>query len=309
MVKSNNKCANCLRSTVWICFLECVLVAVFKVLVGFASGSKAMLGSALYSLTDLISSFLLLVSMKVFNRPADAKHPYGHGKIEHVISLLIGLIVLVGAGYLSLVSALSLYSANEMALPHWIGIWAALACLSLNHIVYRLVVCVAERTGSLALASHSKHIRLDSISSIAVIIAILAAEVGLRELDAIIAIVEGVHVFHECAKMMHKSIQNLMDANIGEDRIESIEAVIRGNPNVVGVRDVKGMHTGRGLRLDIELLLDGGQTIEECNETVGAIEATLKSKIARLSGVSIHYHPFQYEAEDGSAAGGAGRAE
>lgn len=297
----NDKCESCANTTVWICLFECIFIAIFKVVIGLASGSKAMLGSALYSLTDVVSGSLLIVSRRISSKPADIEHPYGHGKIEHIVSLLISLIILLGTVAVILVSAFSLLRVDLQPL-HWIGLWASLACLCLSQIVYRLLVCVGKQTNSPAMAAHARHVRLDSISNIAVVIAILAAEVGYREVDAIIAIFEAVHVLFECSKMLHRAINNLMDASIDEEFAETIHSIVARDPNVKQVRDIKGKHLGRGISLDIEVLLDGHMKIWECNDTVEALKKAIRRGVAGIENIQIHYHSYRGEETDAVTA-------
>lgn len=291
MSPRSEKCYRCARTAVWICFFECFFIAIFKVIIGLTSGSKAMLGSALYSLTDLLSSFLLIVSFRVSSRPPDACHPYGHGKIEYLASLLISLIVLVGTAMLLLVSTLSLYQVNVQRL-HWIGIWASLACICLSHIVYRHVVCAGRQSDSPAMLAHAKHIRLDSISNIAVIVAIVAAEAGLHQVDAVIAILEATHVLFECSKLMHRAINRLIDTSIDADRLNRVRAILAQNQRVKAVRGVKGKHSGRGISLDIDIFLDGHSKIQDCDETVRGLKRSIRSDMPVVQSVSIEYHPY-----------------
>lgn len=291
MASRSTKCARCAKTAVWICFFECLFIAIFKVVVGLTSGSKAMLGSALYSLTDLVSSLLLIVSFRVSSQPPDAGHPYGHGKIEYLASLLISLIVLVGTVALLLFSTLSLYDMNIQPL-HWIGVWASVACICLSHIVYRHVVCAGRRSHSPAMMAHAKHVRLDSISNIAVIVAIAAAEMGFQRVDAIIAILEAIHVLFECLKMMHRAITHLMDVSINEEHLDRIRAIVARDQNVKGVRGIKGKHSGRGISLDIDIWLEGRRKIEDCNATVRMLIESIRSDIAGVQSVNIEYHPY-----------------
>ncbi len=260
-----------------------------------------MLGSALYSLTDVVSGFLLIVSQRISNKPPDIEHPYGHGKIEHIVSLIISLIILLGTVAVIMVSAFSLFRVDLQPL-HWIGLWASLACLCLSQIVYRLLVCASNQTSSSAMAAHARHVKLDSISNIAVVVAILAAEVGFREVDAIIAILEAVHVLYECSKMMHRSINNLMDASIDVEYAEAIHHIVAQNPNVKEVTDIKGKHSGRGMSLDIEVLLDGRLKIGDCNATARALREAVRRGASGVESVQIHYHPYHGEEAAGIEA-------
>ncbi len=291
MAVTTEKCGRCAKTTVWICFFECLFIAFFKLVIGFTSGSKAMLGSALYSVTDLVSAFLLIVSSRVSARPPDAGHPYGHGKIEHLVSLLISLIVLVGTVALLVISTFTLYKVDMQPL-HWIGVWASLACLCLNHIIYKLVICAARETRSPAMMTHATHVRLDSISNIAVILAIIAAEIGFPELDPVIAIIEAVHVLFESSKVVRRSAAQLMDASISDEYAGAVRDLISQSPDVKAVTDIKGRCSGSGISLDVEILMDGSRKIEDCNATVRILEGLIRKKMDGATNVNVHYHPY-----------------
>jgi divalent metal cation (Fe/Co/Zn/Cd) transporter len=124
-----------------------------------------------------------------------------------------------------------------------------------------------------------------------VIMAIIVGEAGFEEADAVIAILEGIEILVECAVMIYKAYSHLMDAAVFGPQVETVRAVLSQNPAVIAVSDVKGKHVGRGVSLDIEVILDGGQTIAECNATVKELEGSLRRKIAHLHSVFIHYHP------------------
>lgn len=290
MKTNSNKCKRCLKTTIWICFFECLFIALFKVAIGLTSGSKAMLASCLYSLTDLVSAFLMIISLRIAERPADRGHPYGHAKIEYLAAFLISLVVLIGAVALLVVSTYSLYSVGMQRL-HWIGIWASVACLALNEIVYRLVVCAGTRAHSPAMKAHAKHVLADSFSDYAVIVGIGAAELGFQHVDPAIAVIEGVHILFVCAAMMHKAVGHLMDASIGQTRLEAIYAILSKNPEIMEIRDVKGKQSGRGVSLDIEIALEGSRKIAECNTTVRDVEKAIRDDVTGVDTVHVHYHP------------------
>jgi cation diffusion facilitator family transporter len=289
MNKDVNTCKDCQSRSVWICFFECLFLAFFKLVIGLTCGSKAMLGSALYTVTDLISAFLLIVSLKVSRKPADAGHPYGHGKVEYLVSLCISVIVLVGTSALILASTFSLYKL-DMSPLHWIGVWASLACLCLTEIVSRLMSCCAKHSKSPAMAAHVKHMNLDTISDIAVIVAIVADEAGFSMVDPLIALAEGIHILYECSAMIHRSVSQLMDRSIPRDVLEEVRAVISTNPEVKAIADLKGRHSGYGVALDIGIELDGSRTVGDARTIVAALEQSIQAAMPNVASVDIHYH-------------------
>ena len=295
---NNAKCIRCAKTTVWICFFECAFVFVYKAIIGLTCGSKAMLGSSLYSLTDLVSSLLLLVSIRVSSKPPDSGHPYGHGKVEYIVSSAISMIILLGTLLLIGFSTASLYQVYIAPPPHWIGIWASIACISIAQIVYRMTLCVAKSSNSPAIMSHAKHMRLDTLSNVAVIIAIVAAEAGLSELDAVIAILESVHILYESAKMLYRSAGPLMDKSVDGDIMTQVREIVASSPNVKRITTIKGISAGRKLNLDIELFLDAQLTIRQCNALAQSVVHTLSRTIPHLGAIHIYYRPFIDELKD-----------
>ncbi len=289
MSRTANTCQDCQSRSVWICFFECLFLAIFKLVIGLTCGSKAMLGSALYTVTDLISAFLLIVSLRVSRKPADAGHPYGHGKVEYLVSLSISLIVLGGTIALILVSTFSLYKI-DMAPLHWIGVWASLAAICLSEIVSRLMACCAKHSKSPAVAAHVKHMNLDTISDIAVIIAIVADEAGYPMVDPIIALLEGIHILYECSGMIHRSVNQLMDRSLAGDVLEQVRAVILTNPEVRAITDLKGRHSGYGVALDIGVEFDGSRNVGDARTTATALEQSIRAAMPNVASVAIHYH-------------------
>jgi len=153
------------------------------------------------------------------------------------------------------------------------------------------VRCAAKQANSPAMSSHAHHVHTDAYSNLCVVLAILIGEAGFKEADAIIAILEGMQILYECVNMMRKSFGHLMDAALAVSQVETIRALLAENPAVIRVDDIKGKHVGRGLSLDIEILLDGRRTIAECSATVRELERSLRRRIAHLQGVLIHYQP------------------
>jgi len=289
-METDKRCVQCAKTTIWICCFECAFIFLFKVVIGLTGGSKAMLGSALFSLTDLVSSLLLIVSFQVSTKPADEGHPYGHGKIEYIISFIISAIIFNSTLTLIWFSVVSLYNI-DMIPPHWIGIWASIACVSLSMIVYRMLICSAVQSDSPAMTTHAKHMRMDTLSNFAVIVAIGAAEAGFSRADSVIAILESTIILYESTKMGLKAISFLMDKSIGKEHLAEIHDIVARDSNVKAVTSIKGKSTGRGISLDIEIMLDPNMTIEECNAASGAIRRTLMGKVQRVHSVHIRYVP------------------
>jgi len=287
------QCQRCLKTTIWASFYAALFLTFFKTMVGFSGGSRAMLGSALYSFTDLLSATLVIVGSRISPRPADKDHPYGHGKVEHVISLGIGLIIAISTVSLIALSTLTLWRIDATALPHWIAIWSSLACFFLSMIVYRLVRCAAEQSNSPALEAHAHHVFTDSTSNLVVIVAVLVGEAGFKEADSIIAILEGLQILYECVGMIRAACGHLMDKALPVVQTGAVREFLLRNPAVLDVGDIKGKHVGRGISYDVEVIFEGERSISECNAIVRELERSMAGQVAHLHSVFIHYHPVR----------------
>jgi len=287
-MSGNEKCVRCAYNLTWFGLWDSLFLAAFKGVIGLTMHSRALTISAVYSLHDIISALTILFGMKVAETPADAEHPYGHGGMEHVVSLLTGLIILVATLFL-LGDAIWAIMYEEYPQPHWTALAAAMIAALVEETIYRYNICAHRHINSPAILTHAHHHRADAISSVVVIVAILGAKAGYHILDPLAAILEGLHLLILSGEILYSSSLGLLDRSPEETQLTLIREVAARAAGPGAMRSVKGRQVGRGLWLDLHLKLPETLTMSQAQQISESVRSALRRNIKYVDNVNIIY--------------------
>ena len=160
------KCAKCSRRVVWDNVWINFVLSLAKGGVGFTAGSSALVADALHSFSDVITSLVVALTLKIADRPSDKDHPYGYGKVEYIASIVVSVVLLAAALTICL-SALSTILHRVPVQPSMIAVWVAAISVTANEFMFRRTICAARKVNSPALTTNAWDNRVDSYSSIA----------------------------------------------------------------------------------------------------------------------------------------------
>ncbi len=170
-----SKCVRCASLVGWVGLVTNLILLILKGFVGIISGSQALLADAMYSAKDVISSILVIIGLKVSSRPLDREHPYGHGKIEFILSMVVSVVFLTVTAFLFVHAVQILTNGDEHRAPHMIALWTALISVSVNVVMYFYSRCVSVEVNSPMVRTLSQHHYADATSSVAVAVGIIGA--------------------------------------------------------------------------------------------------------------------------------------
>ncbi len=280
------KCVRCATKLSLIGLWDSVFLAIFKGIVGILTGSRALTASALYSLHDVISGVAVLIGLKIATRPADEEHPFGHGNAEYIVCVFTSIVIL-GATVFLLADCVRVIFMGEHAPPHWAALAAAVISVFANEVIYRYNICAYKHMNSPALLAHAKHHRADVISSLAVVVAIIAGAMGYRFLDALVAVFEAGHLLFLSAELLYQGGSGLIDRAIEEGDITLIRQVLTDMPDVKKIRDIKTRQIGRKVWVDLHVSLPGDKTITEVKAISGQIRHSIAGRLEHTGNVNV----------------------
>ena len=266
-----------------------VLIAV-KLVVGVAAGSLGLLADAAHSGTDLVAALLTFFAVGVATRPADAAHPYGHGKAEH-------LAALAEAAFLVLVS-LFVGALAVARLAGWITLdvepaWWAFVALGLVVAIdlFRTLVSyrAARRYESAALYSNALHFGSDLFATVAVLGGLVAARAGFPEGDSIAALFVAVLVVVAASRLIRRNVDVLMD-RAPADAVEAArEAIVALEPPVVLRRLRLRQAAGRTFA-DVVIGVSPGAAVGQGHDAADRVEAAVQ-RVLPASDIVVHVEP------------------
>jgi cation diffusion facilitator family transporter len=277
------------RRVLWIVLVLNVAVALAKYIYGVFSHSVAMQADGIHSLFDGTSNVVALAGLWLANRPADASHPYGHGKFETFTAAAIG-VMLVAAGYTVGRGAVeSLAGQGEPAIVGVGSFAVMLSTLAVNIGVTTWEGRVGRRLGSEVLVADAKHTLSDVAASTGVIVSLILVRLGWAQADGIVALLVAVVIFRTAVGVMRGVGRTLGDAArlpAGE-----VAAAARG---VAGVIDCHSVRT-RGLEsrvfADLHVVVAPGTTVEDGHAIAHSVEETLRRRFPQLADVVVHVEP------------------
>lgn len=200
------------------------LLAVLKWLAGYFGNSYALIADAIESTADIFSSFLVLFGLKYAQRPADKNHPYGHGRIEPLVTLTVVGFLIISATIIAYESIQNIQTPHELPKPWTLFVLAGI--IIWKEASYRIVVKKSKETGSSSLKADAWHHRSDAITSIAAFIGISAALIlgrGYENADDFAALFASGFILYNCYLIFRPALGEIMDENVNLELINEIK--------------------------------------------------------------------------------------
>jgi cation diffusion facilitator family transporter len=265
---------------IYLGLTEGVIFMILKVVLGLASGSRALVAASLYSVQDVVSSLVAAIGLKISARPPDRNHPYGHGKIEYLVVALMSLLIFLGIIALVITALASFFGEVTAAEPpSMLALWIAAVCGLCCWLLSKYQECVGRRLNSPALKSCAAHMHGDCISSIAVVVSVIGARLGYPALDHIVAILEAAHVIYVSGRMLGAAISGLMDRAADQHLIEKLKQVIGEVESVMRVRQTTARWSGQTLLAQIDVEVPGAMMVLEADELRTSIQQAVQTHV------------------------------
>lgn len=265
----------------------------FKFIAGIIGKSSAMISDAVHSLSDVLSTIIVIVGIKFSNRESDNTHQYGHERFESIATLFLSIILLVtalGIGYTGAKQILNGINGN-LKIPTTIALIAAIISIIVKEWMYQFTKKVAKKVNSSALLADAWHHRSDALSSIGSLIGIAGAKLGLPILDPIMSIVICLFILKVALEILIDSIYKLVDKSCDETTIEKMKIIIN---NIDGVLELDLLQTrlfGSKIYVDVEVSADKNKTLEESHKIAHIIHDTIEEKFKDVKHCMVHINP------------------
>lgn len=268
-----------------------IIVAVSKIVMGNISKSSAMSADGFASLADGLSNVIAIVGVYLASKPEDEDHQYGHGKIEIITGLIIGLFLLY-AGFNVVMEAI-----GKIKNPVDINISPLSLLVMLFTLVINIIVAYYEykkgnELNSPILIADSLHTKSDIFVTVGVIIALILIRFGMPYiLDPVASFVVSLMIFYAAYNVFKENINILIDVKIVDDK-EVKNLVMTEYPCVKEMHKIRSRGTKNNVFMDMHIQVDPKMTVEESHRLMHNIERTIQKNIEENAHVIIHIEPY-----------------
>jgi cation diffusion facilitator family transporter len=275
--------------TIWGILLNVFLMAI-KLISGILVRSSALIADGVHSLSDLATDFVVLVGARLSSRPADKTHPYGHGKLETIASLIIALTLFVISLGLIWSAGVAIYR-HEHNFPGFLVLVIAGVSVILKEILFCITRKIARITHSAVLYANAWHQRSDSLSSVAVLLGGVASLLGWGHADQVAAVVVGFMIVGVSGKIFFEGLLELSEHSADSESIEKIEMVLTKEKDISSWHALRTRKLGAELCVDVHVLVDPVLSVNESHDISMKIEEEIEKGLSRPVNILIHVEP------------------
>lgn len=267
-------------------------LALIKGLAGFFGNSYALIADAIESIADIFSSLLVLFGLKYAKRPADENHPYGHGKIEPLITFLVVAFLVTSATIIAYESIQNIQTPHKTPKSWTLIVLSAI--ILWKEISFRIVINKSKETNSSSLKADAWHHRSDAITSVMAFIGISIALIfgkGYETADDWAALLASTFILYNSYLIFRPALGEIMDEHLYDDLLEEIREESLKVKGVIGTEKCFIRKAGMKYHVDLHAIVNGAISVKEGHDIAHQLKDHLRSEIQNLGHVLIHVEP------------------
>ena len=287
------------RQVTWIGLGANIALSVMKFVAGLFGHSQALVADAVHSLTDTTTDLAVIIGSYYWARPPDEDHPYGHQRVETIVTLFVGF-VLGAAGLMVGWEALSALQGEPPKQPKAVALVVAAISIACKEALYRWTSAFSRRIKSPALAANAWHHRTDAISSLPVFLAVGGAMLFPQWalLDLVGAVVVAIFILHAAFKIIWPGLRELVDAGAPEEICREIIALAHGNTHVKQVHGIRTRYVSTRILVDLHVVVDGSLSVKVGHDIAEDVKERILQNGPEVIDVVVHIEPEEVALPD-----------
>jgi cation diffusion facilitator family transporter len=268
-----------------------IALSLMKLYAGIVAHSGAMISDAIHSASDVFSTIIVIVGVRISSKKEDKEHPYGHDRMECVASLILAGLLAVTGFLIGKSGVQTIASGKAIAVPGVLALVAAVVSIAVKEWMYHYTIRAAKRVNSGALKADAWHHRSDALSSVGALIGIAGARLGLPILDPLAESIIALMVIKVGFDIGKDSINKMVDRSVDEKTLAAILRVAEHHPGVVRVDDLRSRTFGSNFYIDLEIAVDHTLDIQRAHAIAETLHNVLEERYPNLKHCMIHVNP------------------
>ncbi|NKB31623.1 MAG: cation diffusion facilitator family transporter [Pseudomonadales bacterium] len=268
-----------------------LFLGIGKIVGGVLTQSFALITDGIHSITDVITDIFVLIVARISNTSPDEEHQYGHGRFETLGTIAMGIVFFTTAGILLYDSYQRLRDTADIPIPAISGVAIALVSIASKEWIYQYTMRVANRLNSSLLKANAWHSRTDAISSIAVLIGIVAAQQGYPWMDTVAGIFVALIIAKIAWELCADSLKELVDTSIPKQRRTQIEDCIQAIDGIIGITHLRSRQSGGKIILEASLAVNPRISVSEGHQLGEKVTKALCGSFSDIADVVVHIDP------------------
>lgn len=273
-----------------------LLISIAKFLAGVIGHSSAMISDAIHSASDVFSTIVVMIGVKIGGKKSDKNHQYGHERLESVASLILALTLAVtgcGIGYGGLKTIIAGSEGASIQVPTALPLAAAILSIVAKEGMYWYTMRAAVQINSGALKADAWHHRSDALSSVGSLVGIGGAMLGYPILDPIASVIICVFILKAAFDIFRDAIGKMTDEACDDRMVEAVKALVVRQQGVLALDDIKTRMFGNKAYVDIEIAVDGNLLLKEAHNIAEKVHDEVEHNFPEVKHCMVHVNPYE----------------
>ncbi len=272
----------------------------FKLFAGIFARSMAMVSDAVHSASDVFSTFLVIIGVKIGGKKSDENHQYGHERFECVAAILLAAVLAATGGVLGYSGIKTLARGNyeALAIPGTIALVAAAVSIAVKEGMFWFTRAAAKKINSSALRADAWHHRSDALSSIGAFAGILGARLGVPVLDPIASLVICVLIFKASVDIFADAVRKMTDEACDKKTVDLLMAIISSQDGVDDVDKLLTRKFGDRVYVETEISVCGDLSLRDAHAVAQRVHNSIEAGCPEVKHVTVHVNPSDHPPEE-----------
>jgi cation diffusion facilitator family transporter len=270
-----------------------VVLSLLKLFAGIVAHSSAMISDAVHSASDVFSTIIVIIGIRLASKESDKEHPYGHERMECVAAIVLAMVLFVtglGIGYTALKNILS-GDYKNLSVPGILALLAAILSIACKEAMYWYTRYYAKKIDSSALMADAWHHRSDAMSSVGALVGIGAARLGYPVMDSIASLVIFVFIVKAAYDIFKDAVDKMVDHACDEETENRIRTCVLETEEVRGIDLLQTRIFGNKIYVDVEILVDGSKPLREAHTIAETVHSRIECTFPKVKHIMVHVNP------------------
>ncbi len=266
-------------------------LSLLKLAAGIIASSGAMISDALHSASDVLSTLVVIVGIKLAGKDEDSSHQYGHERFECVSAIVLSVALCITGGVIGVTGIRKIINHESIATPGVLALIAAVVSIAVKEVMYHYTARAAKKVGSPSLKADAWHHRSDALSSVGSFAGILGARLGVPMLDAVASVVIAALVIKVSVSIFSDAVGRMTDRACDDKTVEELKGIILATNGVISVDLLKTRIFGDKIYVDVEIGADGNMTLTESHDVAERVHDAIEGYSQKIKHCMVHVNP------------------
>ena len=270
-----------------------IVLSIIKLLAGIIAHSNAVISDAIHSASDVFSTFVVIIGIKLSSKQPDKEHPYGHERLECVAAIILAMVLFITGLGIGIEALKNILHGNysDLQIPGILALIAAIISIVSKEGMYWYTRYYAKKIDSSALMADAWHHRSDAFSSIGALIGIGGARLGFPIMDSIASMVIFIFIVNAAFQIFKDAMDKMVDHSCDDETEKQIYDCVMKNENVMGIDVLQTRIFGNKIYVDVEIQVNASYTLQVAHNIAEAVHEDIEENFPKVKHIMVHVNP------------------